>query len=488
MNNNSELSLHIKKVNKIVLVILVTMTIFLLFAILVIKIPMPISALIPILLGSAVSAVLMYNKKQLENIVMVILSVTITVYTLKTILENPNVHVSILLLMLCFSIATLYLNKWLVVFNGGITIIALIIFEFFVKHIFNQTFISVIALLTSINVCLFFMTKWGRGLIISANEKNEMAKKLLLEQERTIDIVKSSTTVLNGDISKCNDNIMAVHEISSSMAAAIQEITNGVIEETESVYQINQMMKEADEKTSELEDFSNQLADVSRKASLVVSEGSERINMMDKQMDIINQAVTKSYTTVQELNSNMDEINNFLSSITEIAEQTNLLALNAAIEAARAGEAGKGFAVVSDEVRILAEQSANTVGQINQIINQIKGKTKNVLDEVNRGQIATRDGEIVVKNVNTSFDMIQVSFKDIDRYIADEISRIETIAELFSRINVETESIASISGEHAASTEELMATVEEHNANIESIYSLMQDIKTSSSNLQSIIK
>jgi methyl-accepting chemotaxis protein len=184
----------------------------------------------------------------------------------------------------------------------------------------------------------------------------------------------------------------------------------------------------------------------------------------------------------------MEEIDNFLTSITQIADSTNLLSLNATIEAARAGESGRGFAVVADEIRKLAEQSANTVKQIDSILLLIKDKTKNVLEEVSKGNIAANEGSIAVNHVNNNFDMVQTSFSDISKHISDEIKRINEITDLFSQINTESESIASISQEHAASTEELMATTEEHNANIESIYALMQDIKSSSDNLQGIMK
>ncbi len=112
---------------------------------------------------------------------------------------------------------------------------------------------------------------------------------------------------------------------------------------------------------SEINSFAIHLADTSLNASQIVFEGTEKINHMEKQIAIINTAVSDSLTTVQELDSSMDDINSFLSGINQIAEQTNLLALNAAIEAARTGESGKGFAVVAEEVRKLAEQSANTV-------------------------------------------------------------------------------------------------------------------------------
>lgn len=392
-----------------------------------------------------------------------------------------------ILALLPMSITALYLNKWLFAIVGSIINLLLIMTQLVMAPTFKAENLFSIVVLLIITSVLFFLTKEGEKLIKNAIDNETQARSLLDELQQNVKLIKTNTSVLNNDISRSNENLRVIREINTSITSATQDITMDIVNLNKSVGQINQIVKDADSKVSELTQFSDQLASVSADASHVVRAGSEKINTMDKQIIVIKQSVEKSLETVKALDENIDEINNFLSAITEIAEQTNLLALNAAIEAARAGESGKGFTVVADEVRKLADQSASTVKQIIHIINQIKNRTKDAVIEAEKGKTATQGGEAVVNTVTQSFSMMEKAFQDIDSYIADEISRIEHIADLFSHINQEIESITSVTNGQAASTEELLATLEEHNSSIEFMYSLIQDINDSSNKLQLMI-
>ncbi|BCZ45543.1 hypothetical protein psyc5s11_16100 [Clostridium gelidum] len=128
----------------------------------------------------------------------------------------------------------------------------------------------------------------------------------------------------------------------------------------------------------------------------------------------------------------VDNIRVMADTIADIAGQTNLLALNAAIEAARAGDMGKGFAVVAEEVKILAEQSADAVKSIQETIMKVQDALKNSIDTGN--DIL----EFINRDVNIQFEEYE---KTGNRYYED------------------SDFVSNMSEEIAAMSEEVTATV-----------------------------
>lgn len=382
---------------------------------------------------------------------------------------------------LCLS--SLYLKKWVLFTYGSCSILTYAYFRYAMDGITKECIVDMIVLATIVLI-LFYLTKWGNELIKSANDNELHTNNLLQTRNETIKMINDNTTLLNCDILKSNEEIQAIKVISKDLTNAVNMVGNMVAAQVTSVGQISNMMNDADKKVSDVFNYSQSLSQVSKQANPVVINGSKAIKEMDRQMKVINNSVADTLLTVQELNNNIDEINNFLSSITQIARQTNLLSLNAAIEAARAGETGKGFSVVANEIRKLAEESAGIVDEINQLTNQIKDRTQNVIDKVCEGNSVTQQGEEIAKKVGKSFTEIQSSFDRVDQFIEKELFMIENITEVFKQVRQEVGNISCSFQKHSDATEEMLALNENLQLNINNIYISMQEIKNASDNLK----
>jgi len=497
MENRDFIDTYLRKVNKIILClswIISTVMGTLSFTVLKSEIPegMSVLSMLPIIFVILAVPTVMFIFNKFRYFVGMFIS---SLFALAMISTNTftagtgNTSGSTLLGIILFAcIVALYLKKELLIIYGvGVNLIIILI-KLILQNTSAVDSIQNIFILDFSIVILVFLTKWGNDLLKSAMEKEKRTKELLTELDKTFGIVKTSTKVLNNDIASCNSNLEAASETSKTLMNVVDEIAKGVGEQADNITHINSMINDAGDKVLETQQISKQMAEVSDKAKQVISEGTESINDMESQMKIISNTVVESLSTVSDLERNMEEVNNFLSGITQIAEQTNLLALNAAIEAARAGESGKGFAVVAEEVRRLAEQCARTVIMINQVIKKIEGKTKMALEKAQQGDAATKSGETIVRKVDKSFERIHESFTEINESISEVFSKIENLNFIFSKIHQEAESIASISEEHAASSEEMLSSIEQQNKAVVDILEAIKEIQHSSEKLQSIVQ
>jgi len=194
---------------------------------------------------------------------------------------------------------------------------------------------------------------------------------------------------------------------------SLREAFNRSLEQFKNlVHQVRTAIDEVDTAAKEITSGTSDLSNRTEKAAAnieetaasteemtaTVKQNAENANDANQLADDANrtairggEVVEQAVTAMSGIEGSAQKITDIIGVIDEIAFQTNLLALNASVEAARAGEAGKGFAVVAQEVRQLAQRSAQAASDIKALIQNSNGQVKNGVDLVNRAGTALNE-------------------------------------------------------------------------------------------------
>ncbi|WP_231882415.1 methyl-accepting chemotaxis protein [Chromobacterium sp. F49] len=201
---------------------------------------------------------------------------------------------------------------------------------------------------------------------------------------------------VGGAVKQVANDSHRLADISSSNAAAIEEVTVSISHIAEA--------------TRETDTLARNTGEHSR-------ESAGDMQRISSEMEQTSQAVGELSGLLASLEQRSQEISKITNVISDIADQTNLLALNAAIEAARAGEQGRGFAVVADEVRKLAERTGKATVEISQMVENILSETGKAVGNMQR----------TVSAVDTSVDLTSqargrlIAISDAMQQVIDKI-------------------------------------------------------------------
>ncbi len=275
---------------------------------------------------------------------------------------------------------------------------------------------------------------------------------------------------------------------SGHISATTQELVVGAENQVEIIKESSSLIEKINDGTHQIASNTEVVSTTVNEAARLSSEGRKVINEANNQMEYIDGTVTSLVDSFTVLSNRSKEIGKIIEVITGIAKQTNLLALNAAIEAARAGEHGKGFAVVADEVRKLAEESAQSAQQIYHLVAAIQQDTDQTMKTVHNATGEVKQGITVVQVAGNTFNQIESVISDAVPQIENIKENVQKLLTGLQNVNNSIESVSEVATETAASTQTVTAATEEQLASMEEISSSSQALANLSEDLQSLIK
>lgn len=241
-------------------------------------------------------------------------------------------------------------------------------------------------------------------------------------------------------------------------------------------------------KMEEIDTFVSELNALSGNAGEKSVTGSENVQAVVEQMEVIHQNADRQSVIISELHEHSQQIEQIIKVIGDIAVRTNILALNAGIEAARAGEAGKGFAVVSSEIRKLAEQTGKSSDMIQELIGEISSRTTDAVSSMSQTVQEISKGIDIVKQTDRNFKDIQEAVGPL----ADMSARLLNITmEISKQAEAMTDSVGNvirISGDNTEETQSVSASVEEQLASMEQISAAASFLSKTADELSAIVE
>ncbi len=248
-------------------------------------------------------------------------------------------------------------------------------------------------------------------------------------------ITKPISKIANG-LSASSDQITSA---SNQLSQSAQQLSQGSTEQASAIEETSSTLQESASMMLQNSMNTKQAAQLSEQAKEYANNGSNEMQQM--------------MASIQEIKKSSDQIAKIIKVIDDIAFQTNILALNAAIEAARAGEAGMGFAVVAEEVRNLAQRSAQAAKDTTAMIQtniDLSGKGVLVAQRV---QEALTEITTQTKKVNSLMDEIAAASEE-------QTKGVSQVSQAMSQIETITQQNAANSEESAAASEELSSQAE----------------------------
>jgi len=273
---------------------------------------------------------------------------------------------------------------------------------------------------------------------------DESRKDEIGEIAKAFNIWIESSQILIAKLATTQQQVAGANEDINNLAGHTARALSRQQTETE---QVATAMNEMTATVQEVARNAVVAAEAARNADEDAKSGHEVVSKAIQALGGLNLEFERATEVMRKLANDSTSIGSVLAVIREIADQTNLLALNAAIEAARAGEQGRGFAVVADEVRTLASRTQQSTREIEGIIEQLQGRSKQAVQVMDASRTAVRQCVEQAAQADNALDIITSRVTVIDQMNAQIASAAEEQSKVAEEINRNVVNISHVTEE-----------------------------------------
>ena len=312
-----------------------------------------------------------------------------------------------------------------------------------------------------------------------------VANHMINNNKKLVQKVSGATDTLESSAQEVRQASNVMKDYSVNIIQAIDEINDGITKQSEHAEECVRKTDTLSEEIQNVSSIAGQVEGLVSEAENMISHGMQMVQTLGERATKTTDVTIKVETSIEELKKESEIINEFVETITDISEQTNLLSLNASIEAARAGEAGRGFAVVAEEIRKLADHSAEAAGEIQNNVTHITDQTVNSVENAKQARdMVALQTEAVQEVVGVFDDMNQCmqklfdalkeivsSTEQADKEREDTLAAVKNISDIIAETAEGTKLVQSVAAK-------LQENVDTMNQTAQSLGDNMNDLKS----------
>lgn len=341
--------------------------------------------------------------------------------------------------------------------------------------------------MSDLNFDLSDLTGEASRYFVKQDEIGEMTngiKDLLSSLQTTLSEISDISQTSAATAQELTATAQSTANTAEEVQRAVANIAEGAQTQSQDTLTAASDVDDIAQSLQQMVEILNLLRGKADEIAIAKDSGSKCVEELTDVAKKSSEASKDVYSIIMETHQSSEKIAVASDMIQAISDQTNLLALNAAIEAARAGDSGRGFAVVAEEIRKLAEQSAEFTDEIRNIISELEQRSEMAVSTMNEVEEIVKEQDERLFETDRQFERIEKAVVKCVKIVTELTNTSQILSEKNRVVISVIENLTAIAQENAATTEEAAATIDTQTQSIQDISYASENLAEIATNLQ----